>query len=62
VIKESVEEITSWEADSMLKEEGKHHNFILIGCRKVFTGSTALSGRKWFTTSLRISLSSTTDD
>jgi hypothetical protein len=39
VIKESTEEITSWEAESAFKEGGKHHNFIRIGCQKVFTGS-----------------------
>jgi hypothetical protein len=37
VIKESPEEIASREAKSALKKEGKYHNFISIGCRKIFT-------------------------
>jgi hypothetical protein len=37
VIKESVEEITDWEAKSALEVE-KHHNFICIGCKRIFTG------------------------
>jgi hypothetical protein len=37
VFKESVKEITGWEAKSTLKGGGKHHNFIRIGCWKVFT-------------------------
>jgi hypothetical protein len=41
VIKESAEEITCREAESALKEGGKHHNFISIGCRKIFTGDRA---------------------
>jgi hypothetical protein len=32
-----VEEITGQEVESVLKEGGKHHNFISIGCGKVFT-------------------------
>jgi hypothetical protein len=43
MIKESVEEIAGWEAESALKEGGKYHNFICIRCRKIFTdGSTPL--------------------
>jgi hypothetical protein len=38
VIKESVEEIIGREAESALKEGGKHHSFIRIVCRKIFTG------------------------
>jgi translation elongation factor P/translation initiation factor 5A len=38
VIKESAEEIIGREAESALKEGGKHHSFIRIGCRKIFTG------------------------
>jgi hypothetical protein len=38
VIKEFMKEITGWKAKSVLKEGGKHHNFICIGCRKIFTG------------------------
>jgi hypothetical protein len=38
VIKESTEEITGREAESTLKEGRKHHNFIGIGCGKIFTG------------------------
>jgi hypothetical protein len=41
VIKESVEEIIGQETESALKEGGKHHNFICIGCRKIFTGCRA---------------------
>jgi hypothetical protein len=37
MIKESVEEITGRDAESALKG-GKHHNFICIGCRKIFAG------------------------
>jgi hypothetical protein len=37
LIKESVEEFTGREAESALKKGGKHHNFISIGCRKIFT-------------------------
>jgi hypothetical protein len=33
-----VEEITGREAESTLKERGKHHNLICMGCRKIFTG------------------------
>jgi hypothetical protein len=39
VIKESAEEITGMEAESALKEGGKHQNFVCIGCREIFTGS-----------------------
>jgi hypothetical protein len=39
-IKESMEEITGREAESALKR-GKYHNFICVGCRKIFTGSRA---------------------
>jgi hypothetical protein len=38
VIEESVEEITAQEAESVVKEGGKHHNCICIGCMKTFTG------------------------
>jgi hypothetical protein len=41
VIKESAEEITSWEAESLLKEGGKHNNFIHIERRKVLTSGVA---------------------
>jgi hypothetical protein len=42
VVKESAEEITGREAESVLKG-GKHHNFIHIGCGKVFVdGRTPL--------------------
>jgi hypothetical protein len=41
VIKEYAEEIAGWEAESALKGGGKHHNFIRIGCRKVFTSGRA---------------------
>jgi hypothetical protein len=37
VIKESAEEIAGREVESALKDGGKHHNFICIGCRKIFT-------------------------
>jgi hypothetical protein len=40
MIKEFVEEIASWDAESALKG-GKHHDFICIGCRNLFTGSRA---------------------
>jgi hypothetical protein len=36
VIKESTEETTTREAEIALKEGRKHHNFICIGCRKIF--------------------------
>jgi hypothetical protein len=36
VIKEPAEEITGCDAESALKEGGKHYNFICIGCRKIF--------------------------
>jgi hypothetical protein len=41
VIKESTEEITGREAESALKEGGKHHNFIHVVCRKIFTSGRA---------------------
>jgi hypothetical protein len=37
VVKESAEEITGREAESALKKGRKHHNFVGIGCRKIFT-------------------------
>jgi hypothetical protein len=48
VVKESIEEIIGWEAKSALKG-GKPHNFICIGCGKVFVGDrTALQhGAVW---------------
>jgi hypothetical protein len=42
VIKESVEEIAGEEVESALNEGGKHHDFIHIGCRKIFTGDKVL--------------------
>jgi hypothetical protein len=36
-----MEEITGREAEPALKEGGNNHNFIRIGCRKVFTGGRA---------------------
>jgi hypothetical protein len=41
VIKESTEEIIGREAESVLKEGGKYHNFICIGSWKIFTGGRA---------------------
>jgi hypothetical protein len=41
VIKESAEEIASREPESALKEGRKHHNFIRMGRRKIFTGGRA---------------------
>jgi hypothetical protein len=41
VIKESTEEVAGREAESALKEGGKYHIFIRIGCRKIFTSSRA---------------------
>jgi hypothetical protein len=38
VVKESTEEIAGREAASALKERGKHHNLIRIGCWIVFPG------------------------
>jgi hypothetical protein len=38
VLKESAEEIAGREAESALKKGRKHHNFIGIGCGKIFTG------------------------
>jgi hypothetical protein len=32
VVKEAAKEITGREAESALKERGKHHNLIRIGC------------------------------
>jgi hypothetical protein len=40
VIKEYTEEIAGQEAESALKG-GKHHNFICIGRRKIFTSDRA---------------------
>jgi hypothetical protein len=43
VVKESTEEITSWEAKSTLKEGGEHQNLIHVGCWDVFPdGKTPL--------------------
>jgi hypothetical protein len=42
VIKEYAEEVIGREAESALKEGGKYHNFICIGCRKIFTGGRVL--------------------
>jgi hypothetical protein len=36
VIKESAQEIVGWEAKSVLKERGKHHNLLFVGCWDVF--------------------------
>jgi hypothetical protein len=41
VIKEFMEEIAGRDAKSALKERGKHHNFICVGCRKIFTDGRA---------------------
>jgi hypothetical protein len=41
VIKEPAEEITGQEAESALKRGGNHHNFIRVGCWKIFTGGRA---------------------
>jgi hypothetical protein len=41
VIKESAEEIVGRETESALKKGGKHHNFISIGCRNIFTNGGA---------------------
>jgi hypothetical protein len=38
VIKESTEEMVGREAESSLKDGGKHHNFTCNGCRKIFAG------------------------
>jgi hypothetical protein len=38
VLEESTVEITGRVAESALKKERKHHNFIGIGCEKIFTG------------------------
>jgi hypothetical protein len=38
VVKESAEEITGQEAESVLKRGREHHNFIGILCGKIFTG------------------------
>jgi hypothetical protein len=41
VVKGPTEEITGREAESALKKGRKHHNFIGIGCGKVFTSDRA---------------------
>jgi hypothetical protein len=61
-----VEKVTGLEAEFALEESGKHHNLICIGVgiSSPAAGrhcSTAWSRRKWFVTSLRISLSSMAD-
>jgi hypothetical protein len=64
VAKEFVKEVTGREAKSVLKEGWEHHNLFGVGMSSPVTGchcSMVRSGRKWFTTSLLISLSSTTN-
>jgi hypothetical protein len=39
MMKESTEEIIGREAESVLEKGRKHHNFIGIGCGKIFTSS-----------------------
>jgi hypothetical protein len=39
-IKESTQKITGWEAKSALKERGKHHNLLCVGCWDVFPDGT----------------------
>jgi hypothetical protein len=65
VIQESAEEITDWETEPMRKKEANTTiSFVLfVGMSSPVAGchcSTTWSGRKWLTTSLRISFSSET--
>jgi hypothetical protein len=41
VVKGPTEEITGREAESALEKGRKHHNFIGVGCGKVFTSDRA---------------------
>jgi hypothetical protein len=42
VIEESTKKITGQEVEPALKERGKHHNFIHVGCWNVFPGGRTL--------------------
>jgi hypothetical protein len=39
MIKEATQEVVGWKSKATLKERGKHHNFLGIGCWDVLSNS-----------------------